>query len=144
MPDTHRFSVSAAAVAVREDGKVLALQRRDNRHWEPPGGVVEPGEAILDCLVREVQEETGLIVEPGRLTGVYQNMRRDIVALVFRCTVAGGAEQTSDESVRVRWLAVNEVKSMMAEAYAVRVLDAAADPGPAPLRTHDGERLTRE
>lgn len=142
MSDTHRFSVSAAAVAVRDDGKVLAIQRRDNRHWEPPGGVVEPGETIVDCLVREVREETGLTVEPGALTGVYQNLNRDVVALVFRCVVTGGLERTSDESVRVSWLAVSEVPKLMAEAYAVRILDGLATSEPAHVRTHDGERLT--
>lgn len=142
MNDTHRFSVSAAAVAVRDDGKVLAIQRRDNRHWEPPGGVVEPGETILECLVREVREETGLTVEPGPLTGVYQNTKLDVVALVFRCVVTGGEASTNDESLRISWLAVDEVRSAMDEAYAIRVLDGVSHSGAgSQVRTHDGERV---
>ena len=42
-------------------------QRRDNGHWEPPGGVLELDESILDGARREVREETGLHIEPERL-----------------------------------------------------------------------------
>jgi 8-oxo-dGTP diphosphatase len=64
----------------------LAFQRRDNQQWEPPGGVLELNETFEDGVRREVREETGVDVEVERLTGVYKNMPRGIVAaLVFRC-----------------------------------------------------------
>ena len=71
-----RHSVSVAAAIVNDDGQVLAVRRRDNGHWEPPGGVLELDETIQEGLVREVKEETCLQVEPEALTGVYKNMRR--------------------------------------------------------------------
>ena len=70
MPDTWRFSVSVAGAVVREDRRMLAIHRQDNGHWEPPGGVVEVGETLVDTLVREVLEESGVHVDPGLLTGV--------------------------------------------------------------------------
>ena len=73
--------MSVAAAVVDDDGRLLAIRRRDNGHWEPPGGVLELDETIEDGLVREVHEETGLTVKPERLTGVYKNMERGIVAL---------------------------------------------------------------
>jgi len=79
-----RHSVSVAAVIVNAEGSVLLIQRRDNGKWEPPGGVLELDEQITAGLRREVREETGLDVEPERLTGVYKNMAQGIVALVFR------------------------------------------------------------
>lgn len=57
-------SVSVAGVVVNDRGEVLLIQRRDNGHWEPPGGVLEFGESIRDGLRREVREETGLDVQP--------------------------------------------------------------------------------
>ena len=78
-----RHSVSVAAVIVNDDDRVLAVQRRDNGRWEPPGGVLELDESIEDGLTREVREETGLNVAIDALTGVYKNMPRGIVALVF-------------------------------------------------------------
>ena len=76
-------SVSVAGVVIDENGRALVIQRRDNGHWEPPGGVLERDEAIIEGLLREVREETGLIVEPVALTGVYKKMRLGVVALVF-------------------------------------------------------------
>jgi 8-oxo-dGTP pyrophosphatase MutT (NUDIX family) len=39
------------------------------RWWVTPGGGIDPGESALDAAVREVAEETGLVVEPARLRG---------------------------------------------------------------------------
>src|SRR4051794_5100899 len=98
-----RHSVSVAAVITDEFGRVLITQRRDNGHWEPPGGVLETEESILDGLKREVREETGLTVEPVRLTGVYKNMTRGIVALMFLARVVDGAPDPTDEASHVEW-----------------------------------------
>ncbi|MFJ2179324.1 NUDIX hydrolase [Streptomyces anulatus] len=133
-------SVSVAGVVVREDGRVLAIRRDDNGAWEAPGGVLEMDERPEDGARREVLEETGIVAEPVRLTGVYKNMVRGVVALVFLCRLEGGKEQTSQESTAVRWLTRDEVRSLMTEAYAVRVLDA-LDGGETQVRAHDGRRL---
>jgi ADP-ribose pyrophosphatase YjhB (NUDIX family) len=45
---------------------------------------------------REVAEETGVDVEVGRLTGVYKNLERGIVALVFRCRPVAGEAVVTD------------------------------------------------
>jgi ADP-ribose pyrophosphatase YjhB (NUDIX family) len=136
-----RHSVSVAAVITDDHGRALLIQRRDNHRWEPPGGVLETGESIQDGLRREVREETGLDVEPVTLTGVYKNMTRAIVALVFRCTATGGQLTLNDEVAAFRWATPAEVTDLTAEAYAVRVLDALRDqPGPA-VRQHDGTRV---
>ncbi|BDM73330.1 NUDIX hydrolase [Streptomyces nigrescens] len=133
-------SVSVAGVVVREDGRVLVIKRADNGAWEAPGGVLELDERPEEGACREVLEETGIKVETERLTGVYKNMKRGVVALVFRCRPVGGRERTSDESVDVRWFTREEVESYMVEAYAVRVLDALDAKG-AQVRAHDGRQL---
>jgi 8-oxo-dGTP diphosphatase len=135
-----RHSVSIAAVVVDDSGRVLVIQRRDNGRWEPPGGVLEIEESILDGLKREVREETGLIIEPSQLTGVYKNMVRGVVALMFRAQVTGGTIATSDETSRVEWWTPELVAERMDPAYAVRVLDALREDGPA-VRAHDGVSL---
>lgn len=131
-----------AAAVVDDKGRLLAIRRRDNGHWEPPGGVLELDETIEAGLVREVHEETGLTVKPERLTGVYKNMGRGIVALVFRCSVVTGEQSSSAEAAEVAWLAVDEVRNRLNEAYAIRLLDGLLD-GPPKVRVHDGVRLTR-
>jgi 8-oxo-dGTP diphosphatase len=135
-----RHSVSVAAAIVDESGQVLAVRRRDNGHWEPPGGILELDETIQAGLVREVREETGLEVEPQALSGVYKNMRRGIVALVFRCRIIGGEPRLTREAEQVSWLSPDEISNLMDEAYATRLLDALR-PGPAAIRAHDGLSL---
>src|SRR5690606_36224671 len=119
-----------------------AIQRRDNGHWEPPGGVLEHGETIDECLHREVLEETGLNVEPERLTGIYQNMTRDVIALVYSCRITSGTIRTTEESQDFAWLTTEQITDRMDEAFAVRLIDARRDPalGPA-TRVHDGVEL---
>jgi 8-oxo-dGTP diphosphatase len=135
-----RHSVSVAAAIVDEVGHLLAVRRRDNGHWEPPGGILELDETIQAGLVREVREETGLEVEPEALSGVYKNMRRGIVALVFRCRAVGGELRPTGEAEQVSWLSPDDVQNLMDEAYATRLLDALR-PGPAAIRAHDGLSL---
>lgn len=140
---TPRHSVSVSAAVVDEEGRVLVIRRTDNGRWEPPGGVLELDESIHDGLVREVREETGITVEPGPLTGVYKNMQRGIVALVFRCRVVEGFAATTHEAAEVTWLSPAEVLEAMDEAYAVRILDAleALESSGAEIRSHDGIAL---
>jgi 8-oxo-dGTP pyrophosphatase MutT (NUDIX family) len=134
-------SVSVSAVIVDDQGRALLIQRRDNGHWEPPGGVLEPDEDITTGLRREALEETGLEIEPVALTGAYKNMSRPIVALVFRCKSTGGQLTLNDEVTAFRWVSASEVTAVADEAFAIRVTDALADtPSPA-VRQHDGVRL---
>ncbi|MFJ3186996.1 MULTISPECIES: NUDIX hydrolase [Streptomyces] len=139
-PSTPLHSVSVAGVVVRGDGRVLTIKRADNGTWEPPGGVLELAEAPEDGVRREIYEETGIAVRVGRLTGVYKNTSRGIVALVFRCHAEGGHERLSEESAAVEWLTPDEVTRRMTEVYAVRVTDALLNGAPR-VRVHDGRTL---
>ena len=141
MSTTPKHSVSVAGVVIREDGRVLAIQRADNGTWEPPGGVLELTETFEDGVRREVYEETGIKVTVDRLTGVYKNMTRGVVALVFLCRPEGGHEQLSDETAAIDWLTPDQVKSNMGEVYAVRVHDALCDDEAPMIRVHDGRTL---
>jgi ADP-ribose pyrophosphatase YjhB (NUDIX family) len=139
-PSTPLHSVSVAGAVIREDGRMLVIKRRDNGNWEPPGGVLELDETPQEGVVREVLEETGIHVEVERLTGVYKNMARGIIALVFQCNPSGGEGRPTSEATAVKWLTPEEVKNNMAEVYAVRLLDALGA-SPPQIRSHNGKSL---
>ncbi|GAA4306614.1 NUDIX hydrolase [Actinomadura luteofluorescens] len=140
MPES-RHSVSVAGVVVDDQGRALLIQRRDNGHWEAPGGILEQDEDIITGLRREVQEETGLEVTPIALTGVYKNMPRGIVALVFRCRAEAGSLRESDETSAFRWVTADEVAELADEAFAIRVQDVLETISTVPIRHHDGIHL---
>ena len=138
--DLPRHSVSVGGAVIREDGRMLAIKRADNGEWVLPGGVVELDEDPRDTVRREVLEETGVTVELGQLTGVYKNMRLGVVSLVFRCRPVSGAAQPTAEATEVAWLDGTQVTGRMAEAFAIRLIDALEADEPR-IRIHDGQHL---
>jgi ADP-ribose pyrophosphatase YjhB (NUDIX family) len=138
--DTPKHSVSVAAVVFDDSREqVLLIRRRDTGDWQLPGGVLELDEQIEEGLRREVREETGAEIEIGPLTGVYKNMKRGVVALVFRCELQSKPMPTSREASAIEWHALNDALAQMSETFAIRVVDALACT--ASVRTHDGQRL---
>ena len=133
--------VSVAAVITDDHGRALLIQRRDNHHWEPPGGVLELGETIQRRAPPRSLRGNRPRHRAVALTGVYKNMTRGIIALVFRCKATGGELASSDEVTACRWADETEVDELAEQAYAVRVLDGMHDDRPAAVRAHDGVRL---
>jgi 8-oxo-dGTP diphosphatase len=109
-----------------------------------PGRVLELGQTIEDGLRRETREETGLQIEPLALTGVYKNMPRGIIALVFRCKATGGSPAVGAEVAAFRWADEAQIVRLADEAYAIRIVDVLhPDKAPA-VRAHDGVQLLAE
>ena len=78
---------------VIEDGRILLLNQDTpgtGRSWSLPGGKLEDGESLADALVREMKEETGLDVEPGRLLYVCDHLPAQVVHMTFEARRTGG------------------------------------------------------
>jgi 8-oxo-dGTP pyrophosphatase MutT (NUDIX family) len=109
-----------------DDGRLLMMQRSDTRRWELPSGQIEPGEAPAQALVREVWEETGLVVRPERLVGVFGGREGfrfvyphgdeiEVFVSVFECRVVGGALGNRDgEALDLRFFAWDEMPELIA------------------------------
>ena len=69
------FLPSVAGLVRADGGRLLLVQNRDDGSWTTPGGAVEIDETPATAVVREVWEETGLLVAPRRLFGVYGGPR---------------------------------------------------------------------
>ena len=116
---------------------VLVTRRSDNGRWCTPGGGMDPGESAVECCVREVLEETGLVVQSGRLLGVYSSPnfiteyadgnRRQSITLSFEAEVIGGNLCLTDETTEVGYYSLEQMKSMdMMEPSYERIVDAFA------------------
>jgi 8-oxo-dGTP diphosphatase len=85
-----------AGLILGDDGRILITQRRADQafglQWEFPGGKVEPGEAPVAALVRELQEEIGVTVAVGRIWDVlfHAYPAFDLVMLVYACRIVDG------------------------------------------------------
>lgn len=135
-------SVSVAGVAFDAAGRVLLIKRRDNGEWQAPGGILERDETFEQGVAREVLEETGVRVKVEYLSGVYKNLQRGVVALVYRCTPLDGVPMPSAESAEVEWVDLNDALQRMPKVFAIRVQDAKRSIAtPSASRAHDGTSL---
>lgn len=122
-PRANSIVPAASAVVVDQDGRILLHRRTDNELWSIPGGGMEVGETIAETVVREVEEETGLKVEPDRLVGIYSNPRhvteyddgevRQQFSICFACHPVGGQlVERADESLEVGFYAPERIEGM--------------------------------
>jgi 8-oxo-dGTP pyrophosphatase MutT (NUDIX family) len=110
------LSPGATALIFDQQGQLLIQRRRDNGMWNLIGGLQEIGEEPAGTAMREALEESGLIVRPERLVGVYGGAEYtgvypngDQVSytnFAFRCAIVGGELRIADdESAELRFVA---------------------------------------
>ena len=112
--------VGVGAVVVHE-GRVLLVRRGHEPlkgQWSLPGGLLELGESITDGVVREVKEETGLMVEPVELVELLDRIHRDgervryhYVIADYLCRVVGGELKAASDADEARWVERGEWNS---------------------------------
>jgi 8-oxo-dGTP pyrophosphatase MutT (NUDIX family) len=79
------MTLGVRALVIDEQRRILLVQHSYVRGWHMPGGGVEPGETLIDALIRELREEANIEpTAPPQLHGVFFNERvslRDHVAV---------------------------------------------------------------
>ena len=98
------------AIITDDAGRLLLIQRGhepEEGRWSLPGGRVRPGESDLAAVAREVREETGLHVEPGRLIGAVERPAPggavfDIYD--YAASISGGQLVAGDDAAHARWI----------------------------------------
>jgi ADP-ribose pyrophosphatase YjhB (NUDIX family) len=121
-PKATSIVPSTTAVVQDSAGRIVLVRRKDNDLWALPGGGMEPGESIEDAAVREVLEETGLVVEVTGLIGVYTNPHhvmeysdgevRQQFSLCYTTVLIGGELRIDDESTDIAWVAPEQIESL--------------------------------
>jgi 8-oxo-dGTP diphosphatase len=107
--------VGVGAVVI-EGAKVLLVRRGHaplKGEWSLPGGALELGETLQQGVVREVLEETGLMVEPAGMIEVLDRITQDEVSgrihyhyvlIDFVCRVTGGTLRGGSDADEARWV----------------------------------------
>lgn len=121
-PRPNAIVPAATAVVVNKRGQVLLEQRTDNGLWALPGGALEAGETLAECIVREVREETGLDIDLDGLVGIYSDPRHVIAyddgevrqefSICFKSRVVGGDLTADRESTELRWVDPNDLDEL--------------------------------
>jgi ADP-ribose pyrophosphatase YjhB (NUDIX family) len=113
-PPANSIVVAVTAFILDTSSRLLMIRRTDNDLYAIPGGAQEIGETISQTVVREVREETGIIVTVTGLIGVYSDPAHVIAfadgevrqefSLCFRAQPVRGEPRTSSESKEVLWV----------------------------------------
>ena len=86
---------------VTEDGELVLLRRGiepGRGAWAQPGGFLEVDETVHQAAIRETLEETGLIIEPGEIIGLYTRLEAAVVTIAFE--VAGRRRDRRADAAR--------------------------------------------
>ena len=90
---TTRRLKARAGVILFYQGKLLLMRQNKATFWVLPGGTLEEGESLPECAVREMEEETGLIVQNPVLVGLseFSDERRHVLDATFTCQYTSGS-----------------------------------------------------
>lgn len=77
--------------------------------WAQPGGFLEIDETVRDGAIRETREETGLIVEPGDIVGLYSRPEVAIIVVAFEAPIVGGEAHPTAEALEIRAFRPEEI-----------------------------------
>ncbi|SRR6266496_2303210 len=103
-----------ARVLLRKDHRFFVLKNTERNRWEFPGGKQEPGESLENSAVRELHEETGVIVIPGDLkfvTGVSRRFDNEQCYGYYYVTdtFAGWPVPQEDKFEKGKWMTIGEL-----------------------------------
>ena len=117
---TPKGLLPVAYAAVRNgEGQVLLVRRADDGNWELPGGRVDIGESATAAVVREVAEETGLVIKVTAVLGVYTDpghvlayprgeVRQQFAICFHAWAIDGDIQPDLDETTAAAWFHPDE------------------------------------
>ncbi|MBB6734067.1 NUDIX hydrolase [Cohnella zeiphila] len=102
--------ISVSALVTNELGEALLLKTHGRSDtWEMPGGNVELGEPLDQAVCREFLEETGIVIKPIGITGVYMNTTKQVLSVCFRAQyISGEIKIQEDEILEARYIKIDE------------------------------------
>ena len=135
--DRTLISVGSRCVLRDDTGRVLLVRRADNGTWALPAGMMELGESVRDCAVREVREETGLEVRaltpfavytrpPDRGPDMYGHIYQHVTMTVRIDAYDGELRRVTDETTDAGWFPPDALPGPLREGVRRTLTDLAA------------------
>ncbi|MGN2271700.1 NUDIX hydrolase [Priestia megaterium] len=104
--------LAVAVMVINQDHHVL-LVKNYRRGWEFPGGFVEAGESIKEAGIREVKEESGIVIEVTNFLGVEQDVKRSTTVILLKGKAISGGISVSNETQDVGYFTLEEAKNII-------------------------------
>ena len=89
---------------ITDSGQIILIRRGIEPglgSWAQPGGFLEVDETVNQAAIRETWEETGLLVEPGQIVGLYTRLEAMVVTIVFEARIVGGTAAPTPEASEI-------------------------------------------
>ena len=102
-----------------ENKQILMVYNGDTNHWSMPGGAVEEGETLEQAAVREVKEETGLLVKISDIIAVnecfFDKKEEHAIFVTFRAIIIGGniSIENPEEISEITWVDISKADELM-------------------------------
>ena len=92
-------------IPINDEGEVVLLRRGiepGKGWWAQPGGFLEVDETVTEAAIRETLEETGLLIEPGEIVGLYSRLEAAVVVIAFEARVLRGEYRLNPEALEIQ------------------------------------------
>ena len=116
--DYQTPKISTRAAIFNEKDEILLVRDFDGK-WVLPGGWCDYDQTIMSNTVKEVMEEAGLVVEPYRLVGIFENQKRQYPQSYFHaanvhylCHVISGEFHQNNETTESRYFALDNLPEL--------------------------------
>jgi ADP-ribose pyrophosphatase YjhB (NUDIX family) len=89
---------------ITDAGEIVLIRRGiepGKGSWAQPGGFLEVDETVNQAAIRETFEETGLLVEPGEIVGLYTRLEASVVTIAFEARIVGGTATPTREATEI-------------------------------------------
>ncbi len=117
----YRNAKPCACALVIQDGRVLLVRRAIEPfygYWDIPGGFLEAEEHPAVCVVRELEEETGLRIRLTALLGIYVDTYGNedgyTLNIIYLAEVVGGEPRPASDALELAWFAPHELPAKLA------------------------------